>query len=115
MNTKTKNKETILYNTLYLVKPTILEENVLQMVDKYKMLLEKHSTYVVVEYKGKRHLNYDIAGHSDNFFVDMHFTGNGNLVNLLQKYLRLDENVTRYQTVQVEADEILVSKNSDYA
>ena len=35
----------------------------------------------------------------------MSYDGNGNLVNLLEKYLKLDENILRYQTIRKNDDE----------
>nr|BCG67671.1 ribosomal protein S6 [Haptophyceae sp. NIES-3900] len=87
------------YETLYLVKPTILEEDALTVIEKYETLLKKHTDQVITQNKGKRHLTYCIKGYNDSFFIEMNYKGNGNLVNLLEKYLRLDENILRYQTI----------------
>lgn len=90
------------YETLYLVKPNILEENVLKIIEKYESLLKKHVDNVVTQNKGKRHLTYTVNGYNDSFFIEMNYEGNGNLVNLLEKYLKIDENILRHQTIRSE-------------
>jgi small subunit ribosomal protein S6 len=90
------------YETLYLVKPNILEENVLKIIEKYESLLKKHVDNVVTQNKGKRHLTYTVNGYDDSFFIEMNYEGNGNLVNLLEKYLKIDDNIIRHQTIKSE-------------
>ena len=55
------------------------------------------SKNVAISYKGKRRLTYAIKKYTDSYFCEFYFSGNGSLVNVLLKYLRLDDDIIRQQ------------------
>ena len=52
--------------------------------------------------RGKRRLAYQISKHKEGIYVQLSHTGNGQQVAVLEKAMRLSEDVIRYLTVKQE-------------
>jgi len=97
-----KNQE-IYYETMYILRPDIPEEEVDSHLKKYSDILEKSGTEVLdSQMRGKRRLAYPIAKHKEGIYVQLSHNGNGQQVTVLEKAMRLSEDVIRYLTVKQE-------------
>ena len=89
------------YELIYILKPGVNEEINLKLVHSYRnLILKKGGQNVSIQHRGRRHLSYNIAHYYDGIYVQMNYQANGRLVNLLEKNMRLNENVLRYLTVK---------------
>lgn len=89
------------YETIYVLKPDVTENSNLSLVNYYKALLkEKGATNIVVQHRGRRHLSYKIAQYYDGIYVQMNYKASGNLVAVLEKSMRFNENIIRYLTIK---------------
>ena len=89
------------YETMYILRPDIPEEEVDNHLKKYSELLEKSETEVLdSQMRGKRRLAYPIAKHKEGIYVQLSHTGDGQQVAILEKAMRLSEDVIRYLTVK---------------
>ena len=92
--------ETPYYETMYILRPDIPEEEVDSHLKKYSELLEKSGTEVLdSQMRGKRRLAYPIAKHKEGIYVQLSHKGNGQQVSTLERAMRLSEDVIRYLTV----------------
>ncbi len=88
------------YETMYILRPDIPEEEVDSHLKKYTEILEKTGTEVLdSQMRGKRRLAYPIAKHKEGIYVQLSHQGNGQQVATLEKAMRLSEDVIRYLTV----------------
>ena len=93
--------ETPYYETMYILRPDIPEEEVDSHLKKYSEILEKSGTEVLdSQMRGKRRLAYTIAKHKEGIYVQLSHKGNGQQVALLERAMRLSEDVIRYLTVK---------------
>ena len=93
--------ETPYYETMYILRPDIPEEEVDSHLKKYSEILEKSETEVLdSQMRGKRRLAYPIAKHKEGIYVQLSHTGDGQQVATLEKAMRLSEDVIRYLTVK---------------
>ena len=93
--------ETPYYETMYILRPDIPEEEVDSHLKKYSEILEKSETEVLdSQMRGKRRLAYPIAKHKEGIYVQLSHKGNGQQVAILEKAMRLSEDVIRYLTVK---------------
>ena len=93
--------ETPYYETMYILRPDIPEEEVDSHIKKYSEILEKSGTKVLdSQMRGKRRLAYPIAKHKEGVYVQLSHQGNGQQVATLEKAMRLSEDVIRYLTVK---------------
>ena len=89
------------YETMYILRPDIPEEEVDSHLKKYTEILEKSGTEVLdSQMRGKRRLAYTIAKHKEGIYVQLSHKGNGQQVALLERAMRLSEDVIRYLTVK---------------
>ena len=89
------------YETMYILRPDIPEEEVDNHLKKYSELLEKSETEVLdSQMRGKRRLAYPIAKHKEGIYVQLSHRGNGQQIAILEKAMRLSEDVIRYLTVK---------------
>ena len=89
------------YETMYILRPDIPEEEVDNHQKKYSEILEKSGTEVLdSQMRGKRRLSYPIAKHKEGIYVQLSHKGNGTQVAILEKAMRLSEDVIRYLTVK---------------
>ena len=91
------------YETMYILRPDIPEEEVETHLKKYSDLLVKAEVEVLdSQMRGKRRLAYPIAKHKEGIYVQLSHQGNGQQVAVLEKAMRLSEDVIRYLTVKQE-------------
>ena len=89
------------YETMYILRPDIPEEEVDSHLKKYSELLEKSGTEVLdSQMRGKRRLAYPIAKHKEGIYVQLSHKGTGQQVSTLERAMRLSEDVIRYLTVK---------------
>ena len=89
------------YETMYILRPDIPEEEVENHLKKYSEILEKSGTEVLdSQMRGKRRLAYPIAKHKEGIYVQLSHTGDGQQIAILEKAMRLSEDVIRYLTVK---------------
>ena len=89
------------YETMYILRPDIPEEEVDSHLKKYSEILEKSGTEVLdSQMRGKRRLAYPIAKHKEGIYVQLSHSGDGQQVAILERAMRLSEDVIRYLTVK---------------
>ena len=73
------------YETMYILRPDIPEEEVDNHLKKYSEILEKSETEVLdSQMRGKRRLAYPIAKHKEGIYVQLSHTGDGQLIAILE-------------------------------
>ena len=89
------------YETMYILRPDIPEEEVESHLTKYNELVTKSGAEVLdSQMRGKRRLAYPIAKHKEGIYVQLSHNGDGQHVEALEKAMRLSEDVIRYLTVK---------------
>ncbi len=89
------------YETMYILRPDIPEEEVDSHLKKYSEMLEESGVVVLdSQMRGKRRLAYPIAKHKEGIYVQLSHKGNGQQVAVLERAMRLSEDVIRYLTVK---------------
>ena len=91
------------YETMYILRPDIAEDEVINHIDKYNKLLEGFGgTILDSQMRGKRRLAYQIAKHREGIYVQLSHRGDGQHIFKIEKAMRLSEDVIRYMTVKQE-------------
>ena len=89
------------YETMYILRPDIPEEEVESHLTKYSELVTKADAEVLdSQMRGKRRLAYPISKHKEGIYVQLSHNGDGQHVEVLEKAMRLSEDVIRYLTVK---------------
>ena len=95
------NKEQFYYETMYILRPDIAEDEVTNHIEKYNKLLEEFGGKILdSQMRGKRRLAYQIAKHREGIYVQLSHQGDGQHIFKIEKAMRLSEDVIRYMTVK---------------
>jgi len=93
----------IYYETMYILRPDIAEEEVTNHIEKYNKTLEKNGGKVLdSQMRGKRRLAYPISKHREGIYVQLSHQGDGQHIAKIEKAMRLSEDVIRYLTIKQE-------------
>ena len=97
------NDQQSYYETMYILRPDIAEDEVNNHIDKYNKLLEEFGGSILdSQMRGKRRLAYQIAKHREGIYVQLSHQGDGQHIFKIEKAMRLGEDVIRYMTVKQE-------------
>ena len=100
---ETMNDQQSYYETMYILRPDIAEDEVTNHINKYNKLLEEFGgTILDSQMRGKRRLAYQIAKHREGVYVQLSHQGDGQHIFKIEKAMRLSEDVIRYMTVKQE-------------
>ncbi len=94
---------TTVYETMYILRPDLGDEQIVQQIAKYENLIREHGAEnIEIQNRGKRRLAYEIKKHRDGVYVQMNYTGPGTAIAVMERAMRLSEEVIRYMTVKQE-------------
>ena len=100
---KSMTEQQFYYETMYILRPDIAEDDVSNHIDKYNKLLEDFGGKILdSQMRGKRRLAYQIAKHREGIYVQLSHQGDGQHIFKIEKAMRLSEDVIRYMTVKQE-------------
>jgi len=93
------------YETLYIINPSLAEEDYRAVVAKFTDAVEKNKGVVTkVDEWGKKTLAYDIKKFDKGYYVLLQYCGEAGLTAELKRELGLDDRVLKYQTIKLSDD-----------
>ena len=102
-SSETMKKQEIYYETMYILRPDIAEEEVNKHIEKYNKLLEDMGGKILdSQMRGKRRLAYSIAKNREGIYVQLSHQGDGQHIEKIEKAMRLSEDVIRFMTIKQE-------------
>lgn len=91
------------YETMYILRPDLGEEQVGQAIAKYQTILRDQGAQdIETQHRGKRRLAQQIKKHRDGIYIQMNYKAKGNPIAPLERAMRLSEEVIRYLTIKQE-------------
>ena len=91
------------YETLVIAHPDISDEELQELIDKLKNVISlTKGESLKIDKWGKRKLAYKIKGFSKGFFLIVYFLGNQDVLQAIDRLLRFNERILRYQTVKID-------------
>ena len=91
------------YEVLYIIDPTLGEEETAALVARFKELAEGHGTVTEVDEWGKRKLAYLINDKDEGYYVLMTCEAKPELPAEIDRVMKISENVMRSLITAVEA------------
>ena len=89
------------YETVFIVDPTLSEEETAAVIDKFKALIEKNGEVENVDEWGKRRLAYEINDHAEGYYVLITFSSKGDFPKELERIFRITDEIMRSIVVRV--------------
>ena len=91
------NDQQSYYETMYILRPDIAEDEVTNHIDKYNKLLKEFGGIIIdSQMRGKRRLAYPIAKHREGIYVQLSHQGDGQHIFKIEKAMRLGEDCLLY-------------------
>lgn len=90
------------YETIYILQPDLGEEEIKAVADKVQdVIATKKGALVRLEDWGVRKLSYPIRKSARGRYIYLRCDGGAEMIAEVERRLRLDEKVLRYQTVNI--------------
>ncbi|MFB0921396.1 MAG: 30S ribosomal protein S6 [Oscillospiraceae bacterium] len=83
------------YELMYIINPTLGEEDTAAVVEKFKALVEQHGTVDEMELIGKRRLAYEINDLTEGYYVLVKFSSVPDFPAELDRILGITDGVIR--------------------
>ena len=90
------------YEVLYIIDPTLGEEGIAALVEKFKAMVEAEGTLTNIDEWGKRRLAYEIDDKTEGYYVLMNMETNPAFPAELERVMKITEGVMRVLTTVVE-------------
>lgn len=95
------------YETMYILRPDLNEEAVDQAIEKYQTILRENGADVLeTQHRGKRRLAYEIQKNREGIYIQINYQGDGSQIALVERAMRLSEEVIRFLTIKQEVPEV---------
>jgi small subunit ribosomal protein S6 len=89
------------YETMYILRPDLGDDLVDQAIAKYQTLLkEQGAVEIDTQHRGKRRLAYPIHKHREGVYVQMNYRAPGAAIAVMERAMRLSDDVIRYLTIK---------------
>jgi len=89
------------YETLFVVKPTLTEEEIAATITKVKDILAKEGAELLgTNEMGMRKLAYPVEKNDRGYYAVLFYKAEGTVINELERNLKISEDVIKFLTVR---------------
>ncbi|MFA6232973.1 MAG: 30S ribosomal protein S6 [Bacteroidota bacterium] len=100
------------YECTFIVNPGLDDAQIESTVKMAQDTVAKNGGEILnTEHLGRRRLAYPIAKKHNGYYVILEFEAEGRIVEKVERFLTLDENVMRYLTVMLDQRELEAKRN----
>ncbi|MDD5169693.1 MAG: 30S ribosomal protein S6 [Syntrophales bacterium] len=93
------------YENIFITHADLPDEEIQTLLDRYKAIVEGRKGLVVkIERWGKRKLAYEIKKVTKGFYVLIDFVGQADVVDELERNLKIDDKILKFMTVKTNDD-----------
>ena len=90
------------YETIYIVDPNLGDEEYRELTGKFNSLIENQKGVVIkTQDWGKQRLAYVVKKFNYGFYVFMDFCADSGVTAELERSLKLDDRILKYQTIKI--------------
>ncbi|ANS76441.1 30S ribosomal protein S6 [Paenibacillus yonginensis] len=84
------------YEVMYIIRPDVEQEAVQAAVEKFQGIIQNGGEITKHDVMGKRRLAYEINKFRDGVYVLVNFTATPDVVNELERIMKISDEVIRY-------------------
>jgi len=89
------------YETLFVVKPTLTEEETAAQIEKIKDVLTKEGAEILAtDEMGMKKLAYQVQKNNRGYYTVVYFKAPGSVITELERNLKINEDVIKFLTVK---------------
>lgn len=90
------------YESVIVIKPKLEEEEIENIIQKVKEIVEQDGTLTQVDKKGIKNLAYEINKCKEGYFIYFHYETDPSLIADIERYFRINENILKFLTIKKE-------------
>ncbi|MCE1245806.1 MAG: 30S ribosomal protein S6 [Firmicutes bacterium] len=91
-----------LYETTYILNPSLEEEQLTRLQEKYTEYVTKNGGEIInVENWGKRKLAYEVNGNTEGVYIVMKFSSKTQVAEELRRDMRLSDDVVKAMVIRL--------------
>lgn len=92
------------YELTYIINPVLEDDEIAEVVEKIKDFIRNNDGEIdEVDEWGNRKFAFEMDGKNSGYYVNAYFTAPGELIEKLERMLRIDDNIMRYLTLKYDA------------
>lgn len=92
------------YELTYIITPVLEDDEHEEIVEKFTNFIRENGGEIdEVDEWGIRKFEYEMDGKSSGYYVNAYFTAPGELIEKLERALRIDDHIMRYMTLKYDA------------
>ncbi|WP_019536856.1 30S ribosomal protein S6 [Paenibacillus ginsengihumi] len=89
------------YEVMYIIRPDLEQEAIQAAVEKFQGIITNNGGEITKhDVMGKRRLAYEIKKFRDGHYVLVQFNGNNDVVNELDRVLKISDEIIRFLIVK---------------
>ncbi|WP_270167002.1 30S ribosomal protein S6 [Paenibacillus sp. SYP-B4298] len=88
------------YEVMYIIRPDAEQEAVQALVEKFEGIINNGGEVTKSDLMGKRRLAYEINKIRDGIYVLVHFNATSEVVNELDRVMKITDEIIRYLIVR---------------
>ena len=93
------------YESMVILGPGLTKEEADKLIDKYADVIKAQGGEVSkIDRMGKRKIAYEMKKQAEGTYALIVFTGNGDAVAELERQMRLNDDVLKFQTLRQEPE-----------
>ena len=90
------------YESVIIINPSVDEEKVKSLIDKFSELINKNGKVEKVDTLGKKKLAYDVKKNKEGIYVVFYFEAEPSIIAELERNYRITDEVIKFIVVKVE-------------
>lgn len=90
------------YETIYIIRPTVEEDGIKALEEKFKAIVETNGEIETIDEWGKRKLAYLIDDIGEGFYVYMKYKASQEIPKELDRVFGITENILRHMIIKIE-------------
>lgn len=95
------------YETFFIIKSSLSDDEVTAIVDKIKGVIEGEGGEIVaVDNWGKKKLAYEVQKEQKGIYIVIHFKGPGKSIFEVERNYRITEPIIKYMTIVIDEDQL---------
>jgi small subunit ribosomal protein S6 len=101
------------YETIVIIDPDLSKEAETPIFERVNDLIPQYKGFLIeTDDWGTKKLAYDIKKKNRGHYVRLDFCGDGALIQEMERFFRIDDNVLKFMTVLLDEDADLATKRS---
>lgn len=92
------------YELTYIISPVLEDDQYKEIVEKFNDIISDNGGEIdEVDEWGIRKFEYEMNSKTSGYYVNAYFDAPGDLIDTLERALRIDDNIMRYLTLKYDA------------